>query len=166
MPQFELKRALTILTSFITPPPPLLHPDSVPLWWRLWHGCPKIFNPLFWLLTTFRLKRSVINASHTISRLSALERETKHLPQNPFNSNVLFKAQDCAWDCWSPFIFLENVGEWQPWGAWTGCSSSCIRARGRGCSGTETDKQCVGDSAEAEVCSEDECSPGKSTCCP
>ena len=54
--------------------------------------------------------------------------------------------------------------EWQQWGNWSQCTSSCgegVRIRARACS--VLDGQCLGNSTEAKVCKIAEC-PGISLC--
>ena len=61
----------------------------------------------------------------------------------------------------SPFFTTPSVEpEWQQWGSWSQCTSSCgegVRIRARACSGS--DQQCLGDSTEAKACNIAEC-PG------
>ena len=50
-----------------------------------------------------------------------------------------------------------NEGEWQAWGGWSQCTSSCgegLRMRARGCSGSlgGSEDSCPGDSTETEEC--------------
>ena len=63
-----------------------------------------------------------------------------------------------------------NEGEWQAWGGWSQCTSSCgegLRVRARGCSGSgggdgsggSLEDSCPGDSTETEECISAEC-PG------
>ena len=62
----------------------------------------------------------------------------------------------------SPFTTNPSSDEleWQQWGGWSQCTSSCgegVRIRARACSGS--DQKCIGDSTEAQVCKIEEC-PG------
>ena len=55
----------------------------------------------------------------------------------------------------------DNEAEWQQWGQWSPCSSSCgegTRMRARPCS--NPNEQCPGDSTEAESCMVSEECPG------
>ena len=107
-----------------------------------------------------------IGMNGTIPRLTLFCPLTKNI----FLKNQIYKSAALSSLLWL-FICLAlfirppgNEGEWQAWGGWSQCTSSCgegLRVRARGCSGSGggsgSEETCPGDSTETEGCISAEC---------